>query len=404
LAVIIKGKSVAGAKRLAVHLSRADTNERVEILEFRHIAADNLRDALVEMEALAAGTRCEKPLYHASINTTIKERLTEEQRAHSIEVLEKKLGLAGQPSIDVLHVKNGREHTHIVWSRIDLERMVTISDSHNYRKHEEVSRDLEREFGHERVQGAHVEREGKPRPERTPSHAEMQQAERTGLSIRQVREQVTELWHRTDSGKAFSSVLLQAGYVLARGDRRDFVVIDPKVGTHSLARCVEGARVKDLRARMAGIELSALPSVGEAKSIQRERLAQRGAGISPNARPNGSRQMERNTPEADRGRSHGTAEKPSAEAHVVGGVGRSVGAVLDGIASIFERGLSGAAAQSDPEPAGAKPEPRGPDVEPTVLADEEQKTKRRQELAREFGRELQDEREAESERERRRSR
>jgi hypothetical protein len=330
--------------------------------------------------------------------------MTDDQRIRAIDVLEEKLGLTGQSRTIVVHEKKGREHTHVVWSRIDVEHMRAIPDNHNYRKHEEAARQLEREFGHERVQGAHVEREGKPRPERTPNYAEMQQSKRSGLSPSEAKEKITELWRSADSGQAFAAALSQAGFVLARGDRRDFVVIDAGGATHSLAKRIEGVRIKDVRERMADIDASTLPSVREAKSIQRERLAQRGAEISPDARSVGSRQTERNTLEADRGRSHGTAEKPGAEAHIAGGVGRSVGAVFDGLASIFERGLSGDAAQSDPEPAGAKPEPRGPEAEPTVLADEEQKTKRRQELAREFGRDLHDEREAEFERERRRSR
>ena len=83
----------------------------------------------------------------------------------------------------VVHEKEGREHCHIVWSRIDLDRMAAISDSHNYRKHEEVARELEREFGHERVQGAHVERDGKrDGPSEPRAIAEMLQAERTGIS------------------------------------------------------------------------------------------------------------------------------------------------------------------------------------------------------------------------------
>ena len=55
-----------------------------------------------------------------------------------------------------------------------------MRDSHNYRKHELVARELEREFGHDRVQGVHVEREGQERPERTPPKWVMQQGERLG--------------------------------------------------------------------------------------------------------------------------------------------------------------------------------------------------------------------------------
>lgn len=269
--MIIKGKSVGGARRLAVHLTRTDTNERAEVKELGGVAAEDLRGALLEMEAVAAGTRTTKPFYHASINTLAHERLTDEQRIYAVDRLEAALGLTGQARGIIVHEKEGREHCHIVWSRIDLDRMAAISDSHNYRKHEEIARALEREFGHERVQGAHAERDGKQRPERTPSHAEMLQADRTGLSPNQVKEQITELWRQTDTGQAFAVALWEAGYVLARGDRRDYVVIDPAGGTHSLARRVEGARVKDIRERMSDLESTRLPGIADAKQIQRAR-------------------------------------------------------------------------------------------------------------------------------------
>jgi hypothetical protein len=273
--VIIKGKSVGGGKRLATHLMRTDTNERAEVREVRGVAADTLRGALLEMEAVAAGTRTTKPFYHASINTRADERLTDEQRVQAIDRLEERLGLSGQPRVVVLHEKEGREHCHIVWSRIDLDRMAAISDSHNYRKHEEVARGLEREFHHERVQGAHAEREGKERPRRTPSHAEMLQADRGAVSPEDANALITDLWQRTDSGQAFKTALEKEAWLLARGDRRDFVVIDPNCGTHSLARRVEGVRAKDIRARMVDVNPELLPSVAEARDIQRQRQGER---------------------------------------------------------------------------------------------------------------------------------
>jgi hypothetical protein len=272
--VVIKGTSCAGARRLAVHLTRTDTNERAELKEVRGVAAEDLHGALLEMEAVAAGARTSKPFYHGSINTRADERLTDEQRAHAIDRLEEKLGLSGQARVVMLHEKEGREHCHIVWSRIDLERMAAISDSHNYRKHEEVARDLEREFGHERVQGAHVERDGKERPARTPSHEEMLQTERGAVSPDEAKALITDKWRRTDSGQTFKTALEEQDWVLARGDRRDFVAIDPQGGTHSLARRVEGAKAQDIRARMADLNPETLPSVAEARTIQRHRQAQ----------------------------------------------------------------------------------------------------------------------------------
>ena len=56
--------------------------------------------------------------------------------------------------------------------------------------------------------------------------------------------------------------------LLARGDRRDFVVIDPKGGTHSLARRIEGAKIKDVRERLAHVDMKTLPSVAEGRAAQ----------------------------------------------------------------------------------------------------------------------------------------
>ena len=269
--MIIKGTSCAGARRLSAHLTRTDTNERAEVKDIRGTAADDLLGALKEMEAVACGTRTTKPFYHGSINTRADERLTDEQRLHSIDWLEAALGLTGQPRVVVIHEKEGREHCHIVWSRIDLDRMAAISDSHNYRKHEEVARALEREFGHERVQGAHVERDGKERPERTPSHSEMLQAERTGLSTAQAKTLMTEIWQTTKSGQEFKAALEERGWVLARGDRRDFVAIDLKGGVHSVARRIAGVKVADVRHRFADINPRHLRGVAQAKQFQRDR-------------------------------------------------------------------------------------------------------------------------------------
>ncbi|HEX3983910.1 MAG TPA: relaxase/mobilization nuclease domain-containing protein, partial [Acidisoma sp.] len=145
--MVIKGGARGDGAGLAAHLLRMDTNERAEVLELRGVAAADLDGGLREMEAVASGTRCKRPLYHASINTDPGEHLTDEQRAMAIDRLEAKLGLTGQPRAVVEHVKEGREHVHVVWSRIDLDHMRAIPDSHNYRKHEEAARELEREFG-----------------------------------------------------------------------------------------------------------------------------------------------------------------------------------------------------------------------------------------------------------------
>ncbi|HUB95868.1 MAG TPA: relaxase/mobilization nuclease domain-containing protein, partial [Stellaceae bacterium] len=269
--MIIKGKSRAGAQQLARHLGNAEKNERVSLLETRGTVAQDLRGALVEMAAIAAGTRCEKSLYHAAMSPEPPHRLTPEQRSEAIDALEAKLGLTGHARVVVMHEKLGREHIHVVWSRIDLEKMRSVSDSHNYRKHEEVARALERRFGHDRVQGAHHERDGVARPERTPSRAELQQQERTGITGKMVKVEVTAAFRASDGPEAFRAALAERGYILAKGDRRDHVIIDPFGGVHSLARRIEGMKAGALREFMAPLDRDSLPSIEEARKVARDR-------------------------------------------------------------------------------------------------------------------------------------
>lgn len=259
--MIIKGGSRAGAYDLAAHLQRVDTNERMEVLGIRGAVARDLEGALREMEAMSSGTRCKNPLYHASINTPIHERLGIDGWERAVDRLEEELGLKGQPRAVVMHEKFGREHVHVVWGRVRADTLVAVADSHNYRKHELVSRDLEREFGHERVQGAHVERDSVPRPERTLSHAEHQIAERTGVDPRAVTAEITALWQAADGAEAFLSGLEAAGYRPALGARRQYVVIDQAGTVHSLARRIDGVRAAELRRAFAYVDLGRFPAV-----------------------------------------------------------------------------------------------------------------------------------------------
>jgi hypothetical protein len=188
----------------------------------------------------------------------------------AVGTLEEKLGLNGHERVVVMHEKYGRQHFHVVWTRIDITLMRSVSDSHNYRKHEEASRDLERSFGHERVQGAHAERDGAKRPDRTPSRAELRQEERTGIKGKDVKAEVTAAFKASDNADGFRAALKDAGYILALGDRRDFVIVDRKGGIHSLARRIDGMKAAELRVFMQPLDKETLPRIEEARAMLAE--------------------------------------------------------------------------------------------------------------------------------------
>jgi len=76
-------------------------------------------------EAVAAGTRAAKPLYSLSINPSAP--LSRAQYMAAIDHIEDRLGLTGQPRAIVFQVKDGREHCHVIWSRIDNMKAIAIS-------------------------------------------------------------------------------------------------------------------------------------------------------------------------------------------------------------------------------------------------------------------------------------
>jgi hypothetical protein len=270
--VIIKGKSRAGPSQLARHLGRADTNERVELLELAW-GGTSVQEAFRDWQVISEGTKGRLGLYHANIDPDAKYDMTRDQWLRAVEVLEEELGLQGQPRAIVMHEKNGREHIHVVWARTDMDTMKLRSDSMNYQAHERASLRLEQEFGHEHVPGKHAKRDREAQPEfptAEAQHHEWQQGERGGMNHRERKAQVKGLYEASDTGPAFKAALEDAGYVLARGDRRDFVILDADAKVHSLGRQLPGVTAKDLRAFMADIDPDSLPSVSEARAVLRE--------------------------------------------------------------------------------------------------------------------------------------
>jgi hypothetical protein len=257
---------------LATHLLNAATNERVTVAEVRGTLSKDLLGAFDEMEDIASGTRCKKAFYHAKINPDPSDTMTPEMWARSIEALEKNLGLTPEHSRAVVfHIKEGREHAHIVWGRIDPETMRAWHDGKNYEKHERTSQELAREFGHAQVKGVHTRDQDAPRPERTPDHWEMQQGDRLDKGAFDVRAQVRELRQQADGGKAFAASLNEHGYTLAQGRGNSIALLDEAGGVHSLAR-VLGVKVAEIKGLLGDLDRASLPTVDKVRELLAARV------------------------------------------------------------------------------------------------------------------------------------
>jgi hypothetical protein len=103
--------------------------------------------------------------------------------------------------------------------------------------------------------------------------SEKAQTEETGLAPGQRRAEITEAFRRSDSAEAFRAALKEKGYVLARGDKRGFVVVDRFGKVHSLARQIDGVRTRELNAKLAQLRPEQVPSADQAMQAVRQQRA-----------------------------------------------------------------------------------------------------------------------------------
>jgi hypothetical protein len=265
--MILKGSQRGGGQNLAVHLMRVDDNEHMRVHELRGFAADDLRGAFKEAEAISLGTKCRQYLFSLSLNPPADQNLPPEAFEAAIGTIEHRLGLEGQPRAIVFHEKEGRRHAHCVWSRIDAETMTARPMSFFKTKLMAASRDLYLDHGWDMPRGMI------DAARRDPTNftlAEWQEAKRKGVDPRWTKQVVQDCWSRSDSRPAFERALQEHGFFLARGDRRGFVLVDHDGSVHSLSRALS-VNAKDVRARLG--EGDGLRGVSDTQQVVGERMS-----------------------------------------------------------------------------------------------------------------------------------
>ena len=267
--MIAKGNPHNSGPYLAWYLAAADKgDERSELGELRGFASDNIFDAFSLGQLMADGTRCEKPFFHVQVRTPKGEDLTREQWRKVTDRIERRLGFEEQPRAVIFHQKDGHEHMHLVWFRIGVDDNHAIDPGLYKKKLKEVCRKLEKEMG------LTIVRNERDPDEKTQSAArpEFEQSRRLKTDLNAIREDIRACWDMSDNGRSFAAALNEHGFILARGDRRAFVILDEMGGYHALSKRITGVAVKETLSRMADLDASSLPSVAEAKAIQREKM------------------------------------------------------------------------------------------------------------------------------------
>ena len=256
---------------LATHLMNAHDNEHVELFALRGSVAQDLHGAFSEWQAQGELlTRCQNHFYSLSVNPDQSQgRLSREQYIEYIDRAESALGLADQPRAVIFHEKYGREHAHVVWSRIDVDNEKAIHIAFDREKLMRITREFARDHDLELPEGYSKRGRGKQL-----SLYDLEQERLTGISKEQHIECVTACWQSADSARSFVHAISEQGYLLATG-KRPYVLVDLYGGQHALPRLIDDkqVRTKDVAGFLEKeFPISDLPSVDEAKKLVSEHL------------------------------------------------------------------------------------------------------------------------------------
>ena len=299
--MIIKGRPIKTYRQHGLHLLKRKRegianalswNDEVELVCCYNLASgDDVPGCLREMAAVAVGSKCERFLYAASISPDRAggHELNHNEAEEAARALLESLGFSGDHQwLLVRHRKEGRSHYHIAANRVDPVLLKAVDLSWNYPKQEIVARKLETRFNLIPTRGAFTGRKkGKngrfedERPISLMSSMEAQQAVRTQITVDSVIADFCEVWEAVTSpashtematgGDKFAELLRQHGYTLAKGDRRDLVVLDFMGGVHSPARRL-GLKAAEFRKVVGDLDLASLPTVNAVRE-QLKRLS-----------------------------------------------------------------------------------------------------------------------------------
>ena len=311
---IITGAAISSFRQHGKHLCKVkqegktethDWNDEVELICSYNLAAgEDVPGALLEMSAVAVGSRCWRFLYAGTINPDRADgrELTPVEAESAAWKLLASLGFSANHQWFLQrHKKKGRIHYHVCANRVDPVTLKAVGLNWNYPKQEQAARELETLFDLRPTPGIFAGRKkGKngrfdgERPVAVMSKNDYQQSERTQIPVEFVIRDLRQIWAGLTTstrsvsevhgfGQMFAEQLRLAGYTLARGDKRDLVVVDWIGGVYSPVRRL-GLKVAEFRQAIGAFDDSGLPSV-DAVRVQIKKVAKAERDLDKSTKP-----------------------------------------------------------------------------------------------------------------------
>ena len=262
-----RGHSFKGAGQYYFHDKGADTTERVAWTHTHNLATNDPEKAMRMMAWTAmhadkikeqAGVSKAGAKKEAGVVYTYSLSWHPEDEPEQKTVFESALetlgllGLKDHEAVFVAHNDTAHPHVHVIANLVNPE---TGKVADIYRDHQTLSNWAE---AYEREHGIRCEERIKNNEKRREGEYVRHKEERIERA-----EIIQQIYNQSDGGKAFQAGLEEAGYTLAKGDRRGFVLVDQAGEVHSLSRQLKGQRAKEIKARLSDIDPATLQAANE---------------------------------------------------------------------------------------------------------------------------------------------
>jgi hypothetical protein len=315
------GHSFTGAWKYYAHDKRTEeqreagqavrTRERVAFIHTENLSGieDDRAAVGLMIDTARQSRRCEKPVYAFSLAWHPDEETPD--KAHMIETARKALaalGMQAHQALMIAHTDTAHPHVHVIVNRVHPDTGKAINLYKDQEKLQAWALDYERTHGkvycQARVFNALArqvakEQDGRPAPRRY------------------VDNTLAECWSRSESGRSFKAALEAKGWGLAKGDRKENVLmaVTPSGRAFSVLRELnkglpKGQSIKgaDFDRQTADLKREDLPSVAQVQA------ALRAAGPrKEKARTQEPERIELNTPPDTRGAFHAASQNPPTE-------------------------------------------------------------------------------------------
>mgnify|MGYP003372989229 CR=1 FL=1 len=251
-----------------------DPGKAVRWMIVSHQAANASKE-----EQSAPGRRIEKPVWTWSLAVSPDQGDPgQEYWLKAAKSFLAEHGLADQPTVLYAHTDERHAHVHGLTTLIDPAtgsmKMKTILDPKT--GEEKIVPALSNaQLASSRWAQRWEEAEGRIYCEqRVQNNARRDQGEHVKYQDPELDQKtlITKLYYAADSGKAFEASLAEHGLRLAQGKR--IVILDEAGKMYNISRQIEGVKAKDIRAKLADLQLGAVEELRQQQELDRAQKQQ----------------------------------------------------------------------------------------------------------------------------------